>query len=71
MAGWTLNADGSYTYELTNSNSAVNALGSAVTLTETVGRYTITDGVMAMMLSPNLTNHDSRQHRWWSKHHPC
>jgi len=41
--GWlTLNADGSYTYELNNADPTVNALKVGETLTETV-RYTITD----------------------------
>ncbi|MFC7396919.1 VCBS domain-containing protein [Chelatococcus sp. GCM10030263] len=39
----TLNADGSYTYELDNGNAAVNALKAGETLQEAV-TYTITDG---------------------------
>ncbi len=38
----TINADGSYTYSLDNSNAAVNALSSTQTLTEAF-TYTITD----------------------------
>ncbi|MBZ9944661.1 VCBS domain-containing protein [Mesorhizobium sp. BR1-1-13] len=42
--GWlTLHADGTYTYELDNSDAAVNALKTGQTLTDAVD-YTISDG---------------------------
>ncbi|NQZ66907.1 MAG: DUF4347 domain-containing protein, partial [Lentisphaeria bacterium] len=42
----TVNIDGSYSYILDNTNTTVNALGTATTLTETF-TYTITDGAFS------------------------